>query len=299
MKFQSFLFVGVTIELCLLPLIDAKRTFGITRSRNKNKGPSVRRNQQGHDFDDGPLPPVHPKPSMPELRKPVNYSPIGPAPGYLGMGSYHSPAPYGAPPAYSQNHASPNGYSRFGQNPGSFGQPGYHQNQFSPYGGGMPLGGAMPISAGMSGPIPMGVMPIGSPRSSGMGSGIMTNLFAGLAGYQLAKAFSGGHRHRDREILVIDNRQPINADPSHSSSPVEFPVAPEEILPNLEIPSSETSDEYQETYNNGRANNEYNFYGVPQYGVPLYGYSLPSQIKDYYQTAVFLKHQQNNQETYQ
>lgn len=296
------LFFGVVIELCLLPSIDAKRTIGLTRSRSKNKGPSVRRNQQGHEFDDGPLPPVNPRPSMPEIRKPANTAPLSPPPSYH-QSVHQPPSYYGAPPAYSASMQPVN--SRFGQNPGTFGQPGYHQNQFSPYsnGGAMPLGGSMPMGGvmPMSAQMPMGVMPMGSPsnygRSNGMGSGIMTNLFAGFAGYQLAKAFSGSHGHRDHEILVIDNRQPINVDPSHSSS---FPVVPPsdaEILPNL-TPPEEEHPRTQPSTQMRPPINEYNYYGVPQYGIPLYGYNLPSQITDYYQTAIIPKHREFNPPTY-
>lgn len=306
MKLQKILFVCLIIELCLVPLLDAKRSFGMTRSRNKNKGPSVRRNQHGGGYDDGPpAAPAHPKPATPELRKPVGYNnhspplgpqpayPIGPhsAPGYgappayPGMG-HHSAAPYGAPPAYSPSYSNPPGYSnagmgfnqpnRFGQQmPGAYSQPGFG-------GGGMPMGGM----GGMGSPMgvsPMGASNYGYGRNTGFGSGIMTNLFAGLAGYQLARAFSGGHgsHHRDREVIVIDNRQPINTNPSETVNAEQTASldAQSNIHVSTEIPQTPMTQV-------GPAENEYNYYGIPQYGVPLYGYSLPAQITDYYQTAI-------------
>lgn len=300
MKLQKILFVGLIIELCLVPLLDAKRSFGITRSRNKNKGPSVRRNQHG-SYDDA-VPAVHPKPATPELKKPVGFTnqgppsgphsayPVGPhsgygapPPAYPGMG-HHSAAPYGAPPAYSPSYSHPPGYSnpgmgfnnqpnRFGQQmPGTFNQPGFG-------GGGMPMGGMMGSPMGVS---PMGANNYGYGRNNGFGSGMMTNLFAGLAGYQLARAFSGGHgsHHRDREVIVIDNRQPINSNPSETTNTDQSAVHDQSnINVSTEIPQAPMTQV-------GPAANEYNYYGIPQYGIPLYGYSLPAQITDYYQTAI-------------
>lgn len=287
MKFQKILLVGIIIELSLVPLLDAKRSFGITRSRNKNKGPSVRRNQHGQ-YDDT-VPAVHPKPATPELRKPVGYNnhspplgqpayPIGPqfAPGYgggppayPGMG-HHSAAPYGAPPAYSPSYASPPGYSSMGfNNQQRFGQ----QAPFNSYNNG-PMGGGMGMGA-----MPMGGSSMSYGRSSGFGSGIMTNLFAGLAGYQLAKAFSHGGHSRDREVIVIDNRQPASSNTEEIASPNNTPEVQQNSDASTEIPQTPMTQV-------GPANNEYNFYGIPQYGIPLYGYSMPSQITDYYQSAI-------------
>jgi hypothetical protein len=176
--------------------------------------------------------------------------------------------------------------------PGGFNnyqQGGY--NQFSSPGmtpmGGMPMMGVMPMAASPYG--------YGS-RSSGMGSGIMTNLFAGLAGYQLAKAFSGGgghHYNRDREVIVIDNRQapttapvPAQVQPVNVAQPqthgVQSPPEPQSHQYSTEIPQIPPTQVVPTM-------NEYNYWGFPQYGVPLYGYSLPSQITDYYQTAVISK----------
>lgn len=294
MKFQKILFVGILIELSLVPLLDAKRSFGITRSRNKNKGPSVRRNQHGQ-YDET-VPAAHPKPATPELRKPVGYNhnpalgqpayPVGPnfSPGYSGLG-HNSGAHYGAPPAYSPSYASPPGYSnmgfnnqqRFGQGPGAY-------NSYSS--GGMPMGGMGGMQMGGMSAMPMGTSPMGyGGRSSGFGSGIMTNLFAGLAGYQLAKAFSHGGHSRDREIIVINNGQPVNSNAEQATnneqvaSPINSPEYQSNINVSTEIPQAPVTHV-------GPANNEYNFYGIPQYGIPLYGYSLPSQITDYYQSAI-------------
>lgn len=285
MKFQTILLVGMLIELSLVPLLDAKRSFGITRSRNKNKGPSVRRNQHGQYEDAAP---PAPKPA-PEIKKSSYSAPSGPQysggpPGYPGIGHNSGPH-YGAPPAYSPSYASPPGYSNVGfNNQQRFGQPGSFNSHNS---GAMPMGG-MGYGAPMGGAMPMGGAPMGYGqgygRSSGFGSGIMTNLFAGLAGYQLAKAFSGGH-HRDREVIVIDNRQPVNGNPEQVpnieqvASPDISPESPSHISVSTEIPQAPVNQV-------GPATNEYNFYGIPQYGIPLYGYSLPSQITDYYQSAV-------------
>lgn len=312
MKVQTILFVGIVVELCLVPSLDAKRSFGITRSRNKNKGPSVRRNQQGHEFDDNPLPPVHPKPSMPEIRKPMpnTHAPSGP-PSY----PVHGQAPlgaYGAPPAYSPSYASPPGYStHYNQpkpgmyqpsynQPGGFGQPSY--GSAMPIGG-MPMGGGMMGGGMMGGGMPMGGGYGYGQRSSGFGSGIMTNLFAGLAGYQLAKAFSGpshyggNYGQRDREVIIINNPPAAAAaDPAAPAVPApssdQFPLnPPPETQPQNSF-SPEAQPSQTETTAVGPANNEYNYWGFPQYGVPLYGYSLPSQITDYLSTAIVTTPQQ-------
>lgn len=298
MKLQTFLFVGIIIELCFVPLLDAKRSFGITRSRNKGNKPSVRRNH-GHDFDDTPVPAAHPKPSAPEMRKPSlpnSHAPAGPPPAYPGMG-HHSAAPYGAPPAYSPSYANPPGYSaighnqpRFGQQmPGTFGQPSAfgHPGGHNSFGGGA---GAVPM-----GVMPMAAMPIGG-YNRNSGSGMMTNLFAGLAGYQLARAFSGGghyhHQPRDREIIIINNpgQEPLNPNPAENANPVNQPI------PESHLIFDPTPTESPPVTHDGPANNEYNYWDSPQYGVPLYGYSMPSQITDYYQTAIVVQPQIQQQE---
>lgn len=287
MKLQRLLIAGIIVELCLVPMFEAKRSFGIARSRNKNKGPSVRRNQQGHDFDDHHSMPAasHPKPSAPEMKRPVS-PPAGPPPAYPGMG-HHAVAPHGAPPGYSQSYGNPPAYSSGYNHQGSFGQP--QSFGHNPYGSGMPMGGM----GGMGG-MPMGGgVPMGSPymagnygrSSSGFGSGIMTNLFAGLAGYQLAKAFSGGHGHRDRDVIIIQNQAPIDSNASQHTTPEETakPLTTTQVNLDSPIPENPQNEPMTQV---GPANNEYNFWGIPQYGIALYGYSLPSQITDYYQTAV-------------
>jgi hypothetical protein len=314
MKFQTILFVGI---MCLAPLLDAKRMPGVTRSRNKNNKPSVRRNQHGHDMDENPLPPVRPK--APEVKKPAPNmqspsAPVGPPPAYPGMG-HHAAPPYGAPPAYNPSYSNPPSYSpgfnqqRFGQTPGAYNQPGSYShaggyNQFSSPGmmshGGMSHGGGMmPMGGGV---MPMAASPYGYGGGYGGGrsggSGIMTNLFAGLAGYQLARAFSGGsHHNRDREIIVIDNRQPDNANPAqvtNTDQTTGVQAPPESIMNqySTEIPQPPVTQVVPEM-------NEYNYWGFPQYGVPLYGYSLPAQITDYYSVAVISKPQEQTQPIYE
>lgn len=318
MKVQTILFVGMIVKLCLVPSLEAKRSFGITRSRNKNKGPSVRRNQHGHEFDDNPVPPAHPKPSAPELRKPMpnTHAPSGP-PSY----PVHGQAPmgaYGAPPAYSPSYASPPGYStHYNQprpgmyQPGAYNQPGGfgHQGSYNQpsYGGVMPMGG-MPMGGGMMGGGMMGggmmgggMMGGGYGQRSGMGSGIMTNLFAGLAGYQLARAIGGGSRYggnhgqSDREVIIINNQQPAAA----AADPA-VPVPNTDQIPLNPVPDAQPQNPYApeaqppqtETAPVGPADNEYNYWGNPQYGIPLYGYSMPSQITDYLSTAIVTMPQQ-------
>jgi hypothetical protein len=270
-----------------------------------NNKPSVRRNQHGHEYDDNPLPPV--KPKAPEVRKtpPVNSNPSAPSGPPIGSGHHHhAPPPYSPPPAYNPSYSAPPSYSsgynqpKFGQapysQPGGFNnyQPGGY-NQFSSPGmspmGGMPVMGVMPMAASPYG--------YGS-RSSGMGSGIMTNLFAGLAGYQLAKAFSGGsHYHnRDREIIVIDNRSQTPA-PVQAVNTGQAQVQPPQTQTYAAQPPPESHHSHQYSTEIPQipptqvvpTMNEYNYWGFPQYGIPLYGYSLPSQITDYYQSAVISK----------
>lgn len=299
MKLQTFLVVGVIVELCFVHGIEAKRSFGITRSRNKNNKPSVRRNH-GHDFDDSPVPPVQPKAVMPELRKAPAYNsqgkPVGPPPAYPGTSHYDNRPVYGAPPAYSPSYANPPGYSqgfnqpRLGHTPGAFGQQNHYNSYNSP--------GMMPM-----GVMPMAAMPMGGGyggygnRGGGFGSGMMTNLFAGLAGYQLAKAFSGGHHNRDREVIVINNQQPALAEnaPPAVTGDITQPAKESETHSNSYQYSTEIP--HPPVTQVGPANNEYNYYGIPQYGIPLYGYSLPSQITDYYQTAIVALPQSSSHST--
>lgn len=266
MNVQFILFVGVIIELCYVQFSDAKRSFGITRSRSKsNKGPAVRRNGHGHEYDDPPLPP--PKPSAPDMKKMHSNSPQGPPPAYPGLGS--QPVPHHMnPPAYNPSYGHPPSYSSgFAPHPSGL-------NNF-----GTPYGSVGSVA-------PMGVMPIAfQPQRS---SGMMTNLFAGLAGYQLARAFGGGHgyhHHPDREVIVIDNRhEPSQGAVVPTPPPGELPLnLPEQQHSQHPLPSS-TEIPQEPIAQVGPANNEYNHYGLPQYGIPLYGYALPSQTTSYYQT---------------
>lgn len=211
----------------------------------------------------------------------------GPPPAYGAPPAYGS---YGAPPSYGasmgHNHHTP-----FGHQPGMYGG-----GMGSPYMGG---------SAPMMGMPMMGAMPAYQNRGSSFGSGIMTNLFAGLAGYQLAKAFNGGSGHRDREIIIYDNRQvQSNTDGSTSPQqpiPQQTPLGPTSVqspsnqgistghdLPQNPASSIQTqsSTEIPQTPILP-ASNEYNYWGLPQYGIPLYGYNLPSQITDYYKVETF------------
>lgn len=294
MKIKTIVCALIIIEICLLNFIDAKRSFGITRSRSKSKTPSVRRNQHGHDFDDHhPAPQSHaPKPSAPEMNKnPGNINqngPMGPPPAYPGMGHHAVPA-HGAPPGYSQSYANP---------------PAYNPYSHSPHGGGPYSGGApmmySPMNTMPMGVMPMSSMPMGSQynRGGGMGSGIMTNLFAGLAGYQLAKAFSHGGGQRDREIIIYDNRQPpvgqTNPLLDDSSGSDETSAQVSETQP---IPPTQDTVIPSQGEQVGPANNDYNYYGIPQYGIQFYGYNLPAQPTSYYQTAMFIETNNQTEQT--
>lgn len=235
MKVKNLLLlVIVLVELCLIvPSIDAKRSFGLTRSRNKSKTPSVRRNSHGANGDfDGPDPKLaqhNPKPSAP-----VSH-PQGPPPAYSGMG-HNAAAPNGMPPAYSSNFGHPPSYSasmghnqpkQYGQSYGQssnnphqqsssnyYGlnnvnhQPSYARNTFThaqtPYGGNH-IGGS---STGM-GMMGGGMSPYGYGHGHYASSSpfSMGNIFAGLAVWQLARGFGGGHQsNRDREVHVYDHR---------------------------------------------------------------------------------------------
>lgn len=283
-------------------------------------------------------------------------SPYGGAPP--AYNPHHSPSGYGAPPAYNahSNYGSPPAYS-----PGGFNQPkqayGAPQMGASPYGqnnhygnnqmmGGSPMmaggmmGGNQMMGGGM---VPMmGVMPMQQQsRGSGLGSGLMTNLFAGLAGYQIAKAFSGGSHgsnynnqpQRERDIIIINNppaqqitaadgtvvqpsapisdaypQTPLNpppvsavasvpgvpaiaSDPAILSTPDESPKIPQDAIPEA---AAASLPQLVPT------NNEYNYWGLPQYGIPLYGYNLPSQITEYYQIdTIKLNHDSEQQQQQQ
>lgn len=251
---------------------------------------------------------------------------------------HHSPPAYGAAPAYG---GAPPAYS-----PGGFNQPRQaYGNSYgsppmgaSPYGQNMHYGnnqmmGGSPMMAGgggmmggnqMMGMPMMGVMPMQSQsRGSGLGSGLMTNLFAGLAGYQIAKAFSGGshgsgaynNQQRERDVIIINNppaQQVLAADGTtviQPAAPVSnayphTPLNPPPVSSVASVPAISSDpaailsppDESPKTPLDTipeaaeaslpqlvPTNNEYNHWGLPQYGIPLYGYNLPSQITEYYQ----------------
>jgi hypothetical protein len=303
MKNIKIFFCVLLIVECV-HFINAKRSFGLTSRRSKSKSPSVRRGQHGHDDDHAPLP----KPPPQDIKKNIglnsnqahntHHAPSAPPLGPVGVNqapqgslysanNHYQPPPYGmhhqssygAPPAYSSAFNQPKPI--FGQNP-AYG---------APYGNNMMMGSPM---GGM-----MGVMPMQSQaRGSSFGSGMMTNLFAGLAGYQLARAFSGGsgYHHRDRDVIIINNPPAQTATGAESGTnqaaiPISnaYPQTPLNLPPSSVGASSSgsSSDESTEVPQNATQlmpkNNEYNYWGFPQYGVPLYGYNLPSQITEYYQ----------------
>lgn len=310
-NFKIFFCISIIIQ-CVY-FIDAKRSFGITSRRSKSKSPSVRRGQHGHDDDYAPLP----KPPPPDSRKNIGWNtnqahnthhgpsapPVSPtginhgSQGSLYSGnSHHQPPPYGMhhqssygapPPAYSPGFVQPKPI--FGQNP-AYGAPGYGSMM------GMPVMGVMPIQS--------------QTRGSGLGSGIMTNLFAGLAGYQLARAFSGGsgYHHRDRDVIIINNppAQTVSGSENISTAPAPIPISNAYPQTPLNPPpssvgiSSDESDESTEmppdSTNLVPKNNEYNYWGFPQYGVPLYGYNMPTQITEYYKIdTIKLNHDSQQQ----
>lgn len=343
-NFKIFLCVLIIVEV--VHFIDAKRSFGITGRRSKSKSPSVRRGQHGHDSDDHiPVP----RPPPPASNKNIGWNtnqahnthnapsapPLNPGAPNLYSGSHHQPPPYGmhqsygahppaygAPPAYSAGphhsyggpppaYGAPPAYSAgFNQPKPIFGQNPAHG---APYGNMMSGGTPMGMNMGM--PM-MGVMPMQTQQRSNFGGGIMTNLFAGLAGYQLAKAFSGGngYHQRDRDVLIINNppAQTVVTDGSApivalNQPPVPVPVSdayphtPLNSPPSQASSSTSSSDESTETSSHATQlvprNNEYNYWGFPQYGVPLYGYNLPSQITEYYQIdTIKLNHDSQRQE---
>lgn len=299
-NFKLLFCVLIIVEF--LHFTEGKRSFGLTSRRSKSKSPSVRRGQHGHDSDDHM--PV-PKPQAPDARKNIGMNsnqahnthnapsapPLGPANGvnYSPQGGLYSANHHNQPPPYGMHQqygGSPPAYNQpkpiFGQNP-AYGSP------------------VMPM---------MGVMPMQSQnRGSSFGGGMMTNLFAGLAGYQLAKAFSGGngYSHRERDVIIINNppAQTVGSDGSiiQPSVPISnaYPHTPLNPPPITASSSYSSSDESTEIPQNSTQlmlkNNEYNYWGSPQYGIPLYGYYLPSQITKYYQIdTIKLNHDSQQQQ---
>lgn len=297
----------------------------------------------------------------PAHQPPAYGSSYGAPPAY---NPHHGPSAYGAPPAYgapSSFGAPPPAYSQGGYNQprqaygNSYGAPQmgaspysqnmhYGNNQMmggSPMMAGGMMGGGQMMGGGMGVPM-MGVMPMqmqSQSRGSGLGSGLMTNLFAGLAGYQIAKAFSGNshgsgynnhnnNQERERDIIIINNppaqqittadgtvvqpiapvsnaypHTPLNPPPVSSvasvpgvssdtailtAPPDESPKIPQEAIPEAPVASLPQLVP---------TNNEYNYWGLPQYGIPLYGYNLPSQITEYYQIdTIKLNHDSQQQQ---
>lgn len=160
MNFKEIVIICAIVLVCfLLPYSEGKRSFGITRSRSKNKQHSVRRNSHGNhgDYDMAPVPaPSHPKPSAPDSHSNVNK----PAPAGWNVGNnqhgqnpgHHNPNPSGQntghqnhlsgpPPAYPgmernpvSSHGNPPAYSASHANPPSYSSLYSHNNQKSGYG---------------------------------------------------------------------------------------------------------------------------------------------------------------------
>lgn len=265
MNFLSIILISALIESTFVHFTEAKRSFGLTRSRSKNKSPSVRRGERGHEFDDPPVP----APKAPDAKKMSHsnqQSPQGPPPAYPGLG--HQSVPHhSAPPAYNPSYGSQS-YQ-------------HYPSGFAPHPSGLNTFGSP-----TSGVVPMGVMPIAYQQPQ-RGSGLMTNLFAGLAGYQMARAFSGsGHHARDHEVIIIDNRQqPPPGDVSQLPDG-ELPLnLPKESHLHHHASSTEIPHEPQ-AQQGGPTSNDYNYYQMPQYGVPLYGYNMPTQHTSYHNSEI-------------
>lgn len=297
-----------------------------TQGQQKNIGWNT---QQAHNTHGVPMGPA----SLPN-----SHAPQG---GVYGNSYGSAPSAYGAPPAYSSGFNQPK--PGYGSAPPAYGAPpayshpshGYGpQMNSAPFGGNMNYGQTPMMSSPMMGMPMMGVMPMQTQsRSSGFGSGLMTNLFAGLAGYQIAKAFSGGgygsgyqHAPRERDVIIINNppaqtatvdataanqqilntypHTPLNPPPSGASiPPAAEPAAVPDESPDapLNTPESVAEAEAVATLPQLVAtNNEYNYWGLPQYGIPLYGYNLPSQITEYYQIdTIKLNHDSQSQQQQQ
>lgn len=332
MNFKAFLCALIFIELSFIQSIDGKRSFGITGRRSKSKSPNVRRGQHGHDGDDHVPLPKPPTPSNSKknigwntnqphsgtnTHQQVPSAPSGPhtginhnqGAGLYGQHNNHAPPAYGAPPAYNSHSANAYGAPpAYGSNMG-YNRPHQSYNQqpppaYSSYGQtGMMGGGMQPM---MGAPM-MGGANYNQGSSFG-GGGLMTNLFAGLAGYQLAKAFSGGSGgHRDREVIIINNPPP-NSNSNNNDGTIVQPGGQQQMpLANPIInplpPQSEAAPSHDAAHSHFShlssteiphlvtqltpANNEYNYWGLPQYGIPLYGFNLPSQITDYYKVDTY------------
>lgn len=271
MNILSIILISAIIETSFVQFSDAKRSFGITRSRSKNKSPSVRRGERGHEFDDPPVPPKATAPDMKKMSQNTQNAPKGPPPPYPGLGN--QPVPHhNAPPAYNPSYGGPYGGQSYHNNPSGFANHPSGLNTF-----GSPPGGALP----------MGVMPIAYQQPQrNYGGGMMTNLFAGLAGYQLARAFSGNGHHRDQEVIIIDNRQPSQSNvPALPDGEILLPLNVPDTNPHPHMMASSTEIPREPIApQNGPASNDYNFYQMPQYGIPLYGYNMQAQATSYQNT---------------
>lgn len=268
MNFLTIILISALIESSFVHFADAKRSFGLTRSRSKNKSPNVRRGERGHEFDDVPAPKATEGRKMSQNNQ---QAPQGPPPAYPGLG--HQSVPHhNAPPAYNPSYGSqsyqhyPSGIAPHPSGLNTFGSP----------------------SAGV---VPMGVMPIAYQQPQRSGNGMMTNLFAGLAGYQLARAFSGsGHHHApEHEVIIIDNRQQPPPGDVSSLPDGELPLnMPKETSTHqhMMVSSTEIPREPQAMQQGGPAHNDYNYYQMPQYGIPLYGYNMPTQHTSYQNTEI-------------
>lgn len=196
------------IVLCNLGVIETKRSFGIGRSRPKASSPNVRR--RAH------TPVETPRQSTPQrtANVPASNHPVGPPPSYSASGNVPKTNLNGAPPAYSPSQNGPPSYSAAtgignanyprqtytGSNGYHGAPPSYGANNFghSPYAGAGAGYGGYPGSAGMGG-VGMGGMGMGG---MGMGGGYQQrssspfgfgNILTGLAVWQLARGFGGGH----------------------------------------------------------------------------------------------------------
>jgi len=317
MKLQSLFCVTIIVELCLISQIDCKRGgFGITSRRKNAKTPSVRRGQHGHGGEDHALPPVAPPPKPKPAPAGWNVNQnhqqgaMGPPPAYPGMGHHSVPNSHGAPPAYSpyspqMNQPKPGVFN----SPGNFHQPQQGYNQFggSPMqnqgmmGGGMMGGGMMGGGGGM---MPMMGNPYGynnNRGSSGIGTSLLTAGISGFAGYQMAKVFSGGSGHRDREIHYHDNRQVtnINSNANSTDQVLKPEIAAAHEEDRAPMPAAVTEIPTASVTQMVAANNAYNHYGIAAYGVPFYGYNVQEQPTEYYQTSTFRKSLESSTDQHQ
>lgn len=249
MQVNWFLF-SLFLIICLnFNVVELKRSFGIGRNRPKVSNPSVRR--RGHTSAEAPRPAPQPKkPSAPD----------GPPPAYSqtpNVAKTHS-TNHEAPPSYAQatgqanyprqTFGGVNGAPNHGGVYSGMNGPSHHQQQMPHYGGhgyaapppnyggyggysggggygGYPsggFGGASPYGMGMQQPY------VVQQKSSGFG-GVGTHLLTGLAGYQLARAFSGGNSgyHESNQHIYhhYDQNPNVQSQPD-SAAPAQVGVSP-------------------------------------------------------------------------